>query len=204
MSIAPDELYRNAPATASARRYLSRGLPAIYREPEVWGGPDPFAVRWMAGLEEVLDPTVALIDNLAWQLDARLAPEDIVRMLLRWLGLFASAELPEMRARYVLEQAERITQLRGTKDGIRLALETAYPELDFDITDGARFTEGDDPYTRPEVPEPPLLEVTWWDRDGRPPFDIDEADLRAIILIHLPVEVPYLLRERTAWGADAP
>jgi phage tail-like protein len=204
MSITPDQLFSDAPATASARRYLSRGLPAVYREPEVWGGPDPFVVRWMAGLEEVLDPTVALIDNLAWHLDARLAPEEIVRMLLRWLGLFASAELPEMRARYVLERAERITRMRGTMDGIRLALETAFPELEFDITDGARFTEGDDPYTRPDVPEPPLLDVTWWDRDGRPPFDVDEQDLRAIIGIHLPVELPYSLRERTAWGADSP
>ena len=202
MSIAPDQLFSDAPATASARRYLSRGLPAVYREPEVWGAPDPFVVRWMAGLEEVLDPTVALIDNLAWHLDARIAPEEIVRMLLRWLGLFASAKLPAMRARFVLEQAEAITRLRGTMDGLRLALSSAYPELEFDISDGARFTDGDDPYTRPEAPAP-LLKVIWWDRDGRPPYDVDEQDLRAIIRIHLPVEVPYELHERTP-GAGTP
>jgi phage tail-like protein len=186
-----------APPSASARHYLSRGLPAVYRDPEGPAAEDPFVVRWMGGLEEVLDPTVALIDNLAWHLHAGYAPEPIVRLLLGWLGLSAVAELPIDGARRVLHHAESVARRRGTRRGLEDVLTLAFPALDFDVLQSANFTEGDDPEERRLAPAP-FLSVRCT-RKQVPAGAIaltpeEEArGVRALIEIRLPVGVPYIL-----------
>lgn len=154
----------DAPASASARGYLTRTLPSVYTEDE---GPsfgpggagqrqEPFVVRWLSGLEQVLDPAVTLIDNLAWHADARTAPDDIILAFLCWLGLDAAADLdPDVR-RSLLRRAMAYGRMRGTLAGLRELLGHAFPGIRFELTQTAQATQGDDPQERVSAPAPRL------------------------------------------------
>jgi phage tail-like protein len=164
-SASPPLLLQPAPASATARGYLREGLPAVYLDLDDPRAGEPFAARWMTGLEEVLDPIVTLVDNLAWHLDPRLAPEPLVRMLLSWLGLIAAVDLPIDGARRVLMRAESVAARRGTLRGLREVLTLAFPDLEFELRQEARFTVGDDPAVCPDAP-PAELTVSYWRRDA--------------------------------------
>lgn len=129
-----------APATASARRYLREGMPAIYRE-------DDFAMRLLTGLEEVLDPIVALLDALHHHVDPRIAPLDMVELVAVWLGA-ETADAPTSQQREIVERAPELSRLRGTRAGLELVLRLNFPELSltvFDLGGVTWSTEGDPP-----------------------------------------------------------
>ena len=187
----------DAPASASARGYLTATLPAVYTESErpslpaaVYGpAPVPFAVRWLRGLEEVLDPTVTLLDNLAWHLDPRLCPDDVVRELLRWLGLEAAADLDPAAQRSMLPRAMALGRGRGTLAGLRELLGHAFGGLGIEVTHSGRATQGADPHARPAA-APPRLVV-------RCPAILtagQEAALRSLIDYGCPAHVDWTLR----------
>jgi phage tail-like protein len=71
----------SVPEVASAREYLRSGLPSIYRE------KDSFGMRFLYGLERVLDRHVAIIDSLGAYLSPQLAPPEMVDAIAGWLGL---------------------------------------------------------------------------------------------------------------------
>ena len=151
-----------APPSASARGYLSRTLPSVYVEAErpsfaiAPGGepPEPFVVRWLGALEEILDPAVTLIDNLAWHFDAETAPDDIVTALLCWLGLEVAADLEPDARRRVLRRAMALGRRRGTLLGLRELLGLAFAGAQIEVTQTARATHGADPGERPRAPAP--------------------------------------------------
>ena len=197
MSDAPREGTRDAMRSATARRYLSRGLPAVYRDRIGPTAEDPLVVRWMSGLEEVLDPTVTLIDNLHWHLHPDYAPEAIVRLLLHWLGLHAAHDLPIEGARRVLREAESVAQRRGTRAGLELVLTLAFPSLDFDVRQSASFTEGEDPLQRVLAPAPSVAVHCTRRPPPAPPSTLsaeeEQRTVRALIEIRLPINVSYTL-----------
>jgi phage tail-like protein len=196
MSVAPPALLPTAPPSATAREYLRRGLPAVYLDVDDPRAGEPFASRWMGGLEEVLDPIVTLVDNLAWHLDPRLAPEPLVRMMLSWLGLIVAVDLPIDGARRVLMHAESVGARRGTLRGLFEVLTLAFPALEFDVRQDARFTVGDDPAACPDAPAPSLT-VSYRRRDA--PSDAsalaaaDELAIAELVEMRLPVGVPAVL-----------
>jgi phage tail-like protein len=155
----------DAPASASARGYLTATLPAVYTESERsllaalahHPAPEPFVVRWLRGLEEVLDPTVTLLDNLAWHLDTRLCPDDVVAELLRWLGLEAATHLDPDAQRGMLRRAMALGRRRGTLAGLRELLGHAFGGLRIEVTHSGRATQGADPHARPQAPPPRLV-----------------------------------------------
>jgi len=55
------------PGSASGRSYLRTGLPAVYQT----GDRTDFGMRFLTALEMVLDPVVALLDNLPSHFDPR-------------------------------------------------------------------------------------------------------------------------------------
>jgi|HubBroStandDraft_6_1064221.scaffolds.fasta_scaffold220697_2 phage tail-like protein len=118
------------PAVASARRYLRGGLPAIYRR-----DPDGFAMRMLGSLERVLDPQVAILECLAAYLSPPMAPPDMVEAMASWLGLPPGETYGQQAGRGLLGAAERLTRLRGTREGLELALSKCFPELRFDVED---------------------------------------------------------------------
>jgi hypothetical protein len=71
----------SVPEVATAREYLRSGLPSIYRD------KDSFGMRFLYGLERVLDRQVAIVDSLGAYLSPRLAPPEMVDAIAGWLGL---------------------------------------------------------------------------------------------------------------------
>jgi phage tail-like protein len=173
------------PPSASARALLRRGLPAIYQE-----SPDRFAMRFLEALERVLDPRVAVIDCRAAYLDRALAPENMVEEMARWLGL-EPEELPAGRARAVLTHARKLRELRGTLEGLELALTCCFPRLHFRLEDGGGVgPEGwpDHVSDRPDAGAGLLVRV-------REILDrAQEAALERIIRRQLPVHVELVVR----------
>lgn len=117
------------PQPVSARGYLREHLPAMYAEQD-------FGMRLVSAFEAVLDPLVATLDNLSEHFDAAYAPRDVLELLTDWLAL----ERDEMRSgeerRRIVQRAPELMRLRGTKAGLALALELAFPGVPFRIEDG--------------------------------------------------------------------
>ncbi len=127
-----------APEPVSARGYLRGHLPAMYAE-------EDFAMRLVSAFEAVLDPLVATLDNLPDHFRAGYAPRDVLELLTDWLAL----ERDELRSgeerRRIVERAPELMRLRGTKAGLALALELAFPGVPFRIEDAGGVSWSLDP-----------------------------------------------------------
>lgn len=163
--------FPSGPRTASARAYLRAGLPTLYRE------PDSFAMRFVGGLEEVLDPDVAMLDNLHAHLDPQLAPPSLLDAMASWLGLRVDetvrlAERRELVRRavdlapdFADEEGRRdrrgtkggVVRQRGTKGGLELVLRLSFPDLELTVKDDGAATASDDP---DELPVPAARSFT--------------------------------------------
>jgi hypothetical protein len=172
VSAAPPPLIDNPPS-ASQREYLRSGLPTLYRD------PDSFAMRFVGALEEVLDPIVALLDNLDAHLDPALAPPLVLDSLGAWLGLDIG-DMVELRDRRELvacaiELAPEfvddegnlgrgakggVIRQRGTKAGLELALRRSFPRWGLTVHDDGVAWVSTDP-DRPAKPSPRTFTVRW-------------------------------------------
>jgi phage tail-like protein len=137
-----------APSTASARRYLRDGLPGVYRE-------NDFAMRFLEGLEEVLDPIVAFLDGLPSHLDLSLAPPDYVMLVGEWLGIDPEGRWrgllgrDEARRRELVGRATVIARRRGTAASLQLVLDLLFPDLGLRVQDHGRSTFSAEPRVPP-------------------------------------------------------
>ncbi len=121
------------PQPVSARAHLRENLPAIYREGD-------FGMRFVGALEHVLDPIVALLDNLPAHFDPRHAPPDVVELLGAWMGLERDeARRGEDRRELALGAAELLRR-RGTRAGLEQALALAFPGVPLRVEDGGGVT----------------------------------------------------------------
>ena len=127
---APAPVYADVPKPAFEREYLRKGLPGIYRDEPNRDEQATFAMRFMAALEDVLDPVVAIVDLFPAHLDLAVAPDELVTVIGAWLGLDFDRGLDAEARRRLARQATRITRERGTMTGIRHVLELAFPEVD--------------------------------------------------------------------------
>ena len=144
---APERGEHPAPTPVSSRRYLRDGLPALYQEAE-------FGMRFLAALEGVLDPIVAVLDMLPAHFDPELAPVDILGLAIAWLGLEHNEAQPPAQLRTLVRRAAELARLRGTRAGMVLALELNFPELPLRIEDGGTVRwSADGDLTDPESPE---------------------------------------------------
>lgn len=129
----------SAPPTASERRYLRGGLPAVYQE-------NDFAMRFLLGLEEVLDPIVAFLDALHAHLDLSLAPPEFVMLIGEWLGVDPEGRWrgllgdDEDRRRELVQRATAIARRRGTGDSLQRVLDLLFPDLGLRVRDFGRST----------------------------------------------------------------
>ena len=122
-----------APRPVSTPGYLRGHLPAIYADGD-------FGMRLISALEAVLDPLMAILDNLPEHFDAAYAPRDVLELLTDWLAL----ERDELRSgeerRRIVQQAPELMRLRGTKAGLEMALELAFPGVPFRVEDAGGVT----------------------------------------------------------------
>lgn len=134
-----------APAVASARGLLRRGLPEAYQVPA-----DNFGMHFVGALEEVLDPIVATLDLLPAHFELDLAPPDIVEAIGVWLGVPAAdvALAPDVR-RELVRHARELARRRGTREGLERLLGLAFPTLEVRVVDSGAVTSA-----REERPAP--------------------------------------------------
>jgi phage tail-like protein len=180
-----------APATASRRAYLRAGLPAIYRD-------GALAMRFVEGLETLLDPVVTLLDSLDHHFDADLAPADLLGLMAAWLGVELDESWPEDRKRELVRRAGELHRMRGTRAGLELALSIAFPDTPIRIEDRggvtwSRSADGAGPRPAPEVAFVVYCDV---------PLEEPAVLAQAVEQLR-PVHVPWRLRIRTE-GTAAP
>lgn len=168
----PDSANGTPPA-ASGRACLRGGLPAVYRDrtrvardrPGAAQAGEPFAMRFVAGLEDVLDPIVAMLDLLAAHLDVGCAPDDFVAMLGEWLGLELDAGVesdPERLLaahRRLVDQATEITRHRGTRKGLMRLLKLGFEDLALEVDDSGGVTWSTDTSRLQPAADPVLTVV---------------------------------------------
>jgi phage tail-like protein len=117
-----------SPRSASERAYLRAGLPAVYQDGD-------FGMRFVAALEQLIDPVVALLDNLAAHLSAHHAPRDVLELLMAWLGLDHDEAYPIEDRRELVMNAPELVRSRGTRAGLELALRLAFPKVPLRVED---------------------------------------------------------------------
>ena len=122
-----------APASVSSRRYLRDNLPGIYSDSD-------FGMRFVSALETVLDPLVAALDNLPEHFDPALAPRDVLDLLTEWLGLEHDEARSGEERREIVQMAPELMRRRGTREGLELALELAFPGVPLRVEDGGSVT----------------------------------------------------------------
>jgi phage tail-like protein len=122
-----------APDAVSGRRYLRDNLPGIY-------GDGDFGMRFVGAFEALLDPLVAVLDNLPEHFDPAYAPRDVLDLLTEWLGLEHDEARSGEERRAIVQMAPELMRRRGTAQGLELALALAFPGVPFRLQDGGSVT----------------------------------------------------------------
>jgi phage tail-like protein len=91
-------------------------MPAVYQE-------DPVAMRWTAGLDDVLAAVISTLDCVGAYVDPMLAPADFVRWLADWFGTVLDENWPLIRQRTAVARSVELYRQSGTVEGLRSLLE---------------------------------------------------------------------------------
>jgi len=86
---------------------LGPSLPGLYQE-------DDFTQRWLDGLDQVLAPIFATLDNFDAYLDPWLTPVDFLGWLAGWVGIVLDESWEEPRRRAIVARAVDLYRMRGT------------------------------------------------------------------------------------------
>jgi phage tail-like protein len=86
-------------------------LPALYAD-------DDFAQRFTAGLDTVLAPVFATLDNLPSYFDPRVTPTDFLAWLASWVGTADDPQWPVESRREAVVRAVELHRWRGTRRGL--------------------------------------------------------------------------------------
>jgi phage tail-like protein len=179
------------PPSASSRLLLRNTLPAIYQEGD-------FGLRWLGALETVLDPIVALLDSMPSHISPEIAPRDILRLLAAWLGVELDEGWPEERLRELVHNAANLSRKRGTKKGLELSLQIAFPHLPLRVEETGAVVYATEAEKLPKS-EPPGF-VVYCDQ---PLEEAEQASVARAIEHMKPVHVNYRLRVRARKTTEA-
>jgi len=179
-----------APRPVSARGYLRSHLPAIYADSD-------FTARLVSGFESVLDPLVATLDNLPEHFDAAYAPRDVLELMTDWLALERDEARSGEERRRTVQRAPELMRLRGTRAGIELALEHAFPGIPFRVEDSGGVSWSLDPGGLPN--SAPASFVVYCDA---PLAEDGQAAVARLIEQAKPAHVAYRLRVRSAQPSE--
>jgi phage tail-like protein len=173
------------PQVASSRAYLRAGLPAVYQESD-------FGMRFIGGLEELLDPIVAVLDGLPAHFDPDHAPRDILSLLAAWLGVDLDESQTPAQRREMVRQAAELGRRRGTRAGMELALSLMFPKLPLRVEDlgGVR--------TDPPEEGMKAASATFIVYCDKPIAEDQQAAVARCIEQYKPVHTTYRLRVKAA------
>ncbi|MEU8758921.1 phage tail protein [Streptomyces sp. NPDC048659] len=170
-------------------------LPALYAE-------DDFAQRFTAGLDTVLAPVFATLDNLPAYFDPRLAPADFLAWLATWVGGADDPGWPEDQRREAVARAVELHRRRGTRrglvDALRLVLGVG-AEVGGDGGAAWSSTPG------AALPPPPADEVlvrVWPLREPTVDADRVRALVRTLCPVHTACRVEVLAGPPTGEGDE--
>jgi phage tail-like protein len=140
----PQSLVRAGPppATVSNRRVLRGGLPELYASSRL-------AMGFLKGLEQLVDPLEAMLDNLPAHFHPDHAPTQILTALAAWLGVDEIESQPEERRRETLLRAGDLARLRGTRAGLELVLSLFFPDILLRVEDHGSVTVSTEPGPAP-------------------------------------------------------
>ena len=181
---------KETPPVASSRAYLRGGLPAVYQESD-------FGMRFIGGLEGLLDPIVAVLDALPAHFDPDHAPRDILNLLAAWLGVDLDESQDLRHQREMVRQSAELGRRRGTVSGLELALKLTFPDVPLRIEDqgGVRWSLDQRP-----VEAPPPSFVVYCDK---PVGEDVQARIARCIEQHKRVGTAYRLRVKAPKKKDA-
>lgn len=153
-------------------------LPALFAD-------DDLAQRFTAGLDTVLAPVFATLDNLPAYFRPRLAPADFLDWLATWVAVDVDPAWPDEVRRAVVGRAMELHRWRGTRRGLverlRLVLGAGA-----EITDGGGVSWS----TAPGVALPPggggEVLVRVWPLGGAEP---DAEQVLAVVRAGCPVHL---------------
>jgi phage tail-like protein len=91
--------------------HLAVALPAVFHE-------DPFAMRLVAALDEVLAPEMLVLDNFDAYLDPHTAPPDFLEWLSGWVGIVLDETWTLEQQRDMVARATQLYSQRGTREGL--------------------------------------------------------------------------------------
>ncbi len=122
-------------AHASRFSYLENYLPALYHENEFGGDGNKeelkpatradFLERFLDNFEGILTPLEDRIAHSYLLTGPATAPPEALEWLGSWIGLSFDSAWPESGKRKLLEKAHQLFRMRGTCDGLKLALNLA-------------------------------------------------------------------------------
>ncbi|MEU2712126.1 phage tail protein [Streptomyces sp. NPDC007205] len=161
-----------------SRHPIGHLLPALYAD-------DDFAQRFTAGLDTVLAPVFATLDNLPAYLDPRVAPLDFVVWLASWVGAADDPEWPVELRREAVVRALELHRWRGTRRGLveRLRL-TLGVNADV-VGDGGAVWSRTAGAVLPPEPSGEVVVRVW---PGRDP-EVDGRRVRELVRSLCPVHV---------------
>jgi phage tail-like protein len=119
---------KETPPVATNRAYLRDQLPALYQDSD-------FGMRFIAALEGLLDPVVAVLDGMPAHFDPDYAPRDVLSLLSAWLGVGLDESQTLLAQREMVRHAAELGRRRGTVAGLQLALELSFPDLPLRVED---------------------------------------------------------------------
>jgi phage tail-like protein len=172
---------KETPEVASSRAYLRGSLPAVYQDGD-------FGMRFIGGLERLLDPIVAVLDGLPAHFDPDHAPRDVLSLMAAWLGVDLDESQDLRHQREMVRRSAELGRRRGTVSGLQLALQLSFPNLPLRVEDqgGVKWT-----LDQAAVEAPPPSFIVYCDK---PIPEETQAAVARCIEQHKPVQTTYRLR----------
>ncbi|OXY95769.1 phage tail protein [Streptomyces diastatochromogenes] len=168
-----------------SRYPIGEQLPALYAD-------DDFAQRFTAGLDTVLAPVFATLDNLPAYLDPRVTPTDFLAWLASWVGAAGDREWPVELRREAVVRAVELHRWRGTRRGLVEALRLALG-VHAEVTgDGGVAWSGTAGAELPPEPAAEPLVRVWPAREARVDVDRVREIVRAMCPVHTAFRVELL------------
>ncbi|MBX9396370.1 phage tail protein [Streptomyces sp. TRM72054] len=159
-----------------SRHPIGEQLPALYAD-------DDFAQRFTAGLDTVLAPVFATLDNLTAYLDPRVTPTDFLAWLASWVGAADDPQWPVEQRREAVVRAVELHRWRGTRHGMVEALRLALG-VHAEVTgDGGAVWSRTAGADLPPEPAAETLVRVWPGREQR----VDPVRVREIVRAMCPV-----------------
>jgi phage tail-like protein len=160
-----------------SRYPIGEQLPALYAD-------DDFTQRFTAGLDTVLAPVFATLDNLPAYLDPRVAPADFLAWLASWMGAADDPQWPVERRREAVVRAMELHRWRGTRRGLVEALRLALGVRAEVTGDGGAVWSSTAGADLPPEPSAEVLVRVWPDHGSRVGTDRIHEVVRAMCPVH--------------------